>query len=139
MKEAIDQWIRERFGIYAGRYRYLAPDDLKNNKEFEKYTYRNGWTFNRKEGYPVLYVHTNEYTGGPNGLSLGFECEAPEHWDQVEKLVKELSFITGEEICSADDLARMRKGKHQHGRIIKEGKELIVSVQIDRDRVDIWF
>lgn len=139
MKEAIDQWIKERFGIDASRYRHLAADDLKNSKEFEKYAFRNGWTFNRKEGYPVLYVHTSEYTDGPNGLSLGFECETQEQWDEVVSLVKEASAIVGEDICSADDLVRMRKGRHRHGKIIKEGSELIVSVQIDFDRVDIWF
>ncbi len=139
MKEAIQQWIKERFGIDASRYRYLATEDIKNNKEFEKYTYRNGWTFNRKEGYPVLYVHTNEYTGGPNRLSLGFECETPEQWNEVESLVKEASSIVGEDICSANDLVQMRKGRHRHGRIIKEGQELILSIQIDFDRVDIWF
>lgn len=139
MKEAIHQWIKERFGIDAARYRHLTTDDLKNNKQFEKYAYRNGWTFTRKEGYPVLYVHTNEYTGAPNTLWLGFECETPEHWNEAEKMIREISAIVGEELCSPSDLEKMRKGRHQHGRIIKEGSELIVSVQIDWDKVDILF
>jgi hypothetical protein len=139
MKEQLDKWISERFGIDIPKYRSLTDEEAKKSAEYESFSwkYGTGRVWKRKQDMPLLFIRTG-VPGKQNQLWIEMKVKG-EMWIEVEQMLNDISTIIGEQLCTPSEIAEMKKGRFQHGRVITREGNLIVNVQIDWSRVEIGF